>query len=59
MPLRSLVVLGVAGALLALAVWAAGALVRRGWRKIAVAAVTALVLALIAWMIVIWPAYWD
>ncbi len=59
MPTRSLIALGVVGILLVLVTWAAVFLVlRRRYTTLAVAVIAAL-LALMAWVIIIWPAYWD
>jgi tetrahydromethanopterin S-methyltransferase subunit D len=58
-PTRSLVALGVVGILLGLVTWAIIFLaLRHRYTTLAVAVIAALS-ALIAWVIIIWPAYWD
>ena len=59
MPMRSLIALGVVGTLLALVTWAVFVLVLRRRYTTLVVAVIAALAALIAWVIIIWPAYWD
>ncbi len=59
MPPRSLLALGVAGILLALATWTVVFLVSGHQYKVLGAAVITVLLALMAWVIIIWPAYWD
>lgn len=58
-PARSLIALGVVGILLALVTGAVVFLaLRHRYTALAVVVIAALS-ALIAWVIVIWPAYWD
>jgi hypothetical protein len=58
-PPRSLLALGVVGILLALVTWTAVFLISRQRYKILGAAAIVVLLALIAWVIIIWPAYWE